>query len=110
MTELAMRVILMMAVLAVGISLFHFHRSGRWQQFCLLDLLMENGRISKFSCILMGAFLMTTWVIVYLAAAGKLTEGYFGLYIGAWITPSVAKLLKGTTPPAAELDQEKKPA
>lgn len=100
--DLIMRGILAVAVIVVGITLIVAHRSHRHDEFCLLDLLMENGRISKFSCILMGSFMVTTWIVAHLAVTGKLTEGYLTIYGALWITPSVAKLLKGDTPPAEQ--------
>lgn len=62
--------------------------------FDLRDLLMENGRVSKAACVMMGSFAATTWFFVYYALNGRMTEGYFGLYIGAWIAPVVARLFK----------------
>ena len=61
--------------------------------FDLRDLLMENGRVSKAACVMMGAFAVTTWQFVYYTLNGKLTEGYLGIYVAAWIAPVVARLI-----------------
>lgn len=66
----------------------------------LEDLLLgEDGKISKAACVMFGAFVLSTWVIAYLTATAKLTEGYFTAYLGAWVAPTVAKLIftKGPT-------------
>lgn len=57
------------------------------------DLLMENGRASKAAHVMLGAFVTTTWFFVYYAIAGKMTEGYYGIYAASWIAPVVARLI-----------------
>lgn len=64
--------------------------------FEILDLFMENGRISKAAVVMMGAFVLTTWMMVTLTLKDKLTEGYLGIYVAAWITPVVVRLITGT--------------
>lgn len=59
----------------------------------LLDLIMEQGRLSRSACILLGAFGTSSWLLVVLTLSGKMTEGYFGLYAGAWIAPTVTKMI-----------------
>ncbi len=61
--------------------------------FNLRDLLMENDRVSKAACVMMGAFAATTWQFIYYTLNGKLTEGYLGIYVAAWIAPVVARLI-----------------
>lgn len=62
-------------------------------EFDLRDLLMENGRVSKAACVMLGAFAATTWQFIYYTLNGKLTEGYLGIYVAAWIAPVVARLI-----------------
>lgn len=57
------------------------------------DLLMENGKASKAAHVMLGAFVTTTWFFVYYAIAGKMTEGYYGIYAASWIAPVVARLI-----------------
>jgi hypothetical protein len=69
------------------------------------DLLLgEDGRLSKAAAVMMGAFALTSWLIVYLALTGRLTEGYFTAYLGAWVAPTVTALIvrrpSSSTPPA----------
>jgi hypothetical protein len=60
----------------------------------LEDLLLgDDGKLSKAAAVMMGAFAMTTWLMVYLALSGKMTEGYLAIYVGAWIAPTVTKLI-----------------
>jgi hypothetical protein len=65
-------------------------------EFNLLDLLMEGGRVSKVSFLVMGAFFVSSWLMLALQAAGKMTEGYFGLYAGAWVAPLIARLMNAS--------------
>lgn len=61
--------------------------------FQFSDLLMENHRASKGAVVLMGAFVATTWFFVYYTLAGKMTEGFFGLYAASWIAPVLTRLI-----------------
>lgn len=81
-----------LVALLIWRSLKKLHRDDN-VQFDLRDLLMENGKVSKAACVMMGAFAATTWFFLYYAVTGRMTEGYFGLYGGFWITPVVARLI-----------------
>lgn len=85
-------VVALLVVFIVLRSLRKLHQD-RNVDFDLRDLLMENGRVSKAAAVMMGSFAATTWFFIYYALNGKMTEGYFGLYIGAWIAPVVARLV-----------------
>lgn len=80
---------------------FRHWSTDRCNRFQLEDLFMENGRASKSSVVLLGAFAATTWFFVYYTVLGKMTEGYFGLYSAAWIAPIVVRVLVGGQTPAA---------
>jgi hypothetical protein len=81
--------IFVVLIVVAGISL---HRRPD-NDFNVLDLLMENGHVSKAAVVMMGAFSLTSWMMVELTLIGKMTEGYFGLYAAAWIAPVVVKLV-----------------
>lgn len=66
--------------------------------FSFDDLLTENGKTSKAACVMFGAFALSTWILVFLTINEKLTEGYFGAYLAAWVGPVVAKIIKGDSP------------
>jgi hypothetical protein len=73
------------------------------------DLLLgEDGRMSKAAVVMLGAFAMTTWLMIYLALTDHMSEGYLVIYVGAWITPTVAKLF--ATSPKTETVIEKETA
>lgn len=65
------------------------------------DLLTgDDGKMSKVAAVMFGSFALTTWTIVYLTINDKLTEAYFGAYLGAWVLPAVANIVtKATKPP-----------
>lgn len=90
-----MYAILACAVLAILWSLERRSKSSL-SKFHFDDLLLdENGKTSKAAAVMFGSFVVTTWVIVFLAVNEKLTEGYFGAYIAAWVAPVVANIIKG---------------
>lgn len=58
------------------------------------DLLLgDDGRMSKGAIVMFGAFGLTTWMMAILTLRDRMSEGYFGLYSAAWITPTVVALI-----------------
>lgn len=79
-------------VLLIGFSLWRAHIS-KTAPFDFFDLLTENGRISKIAVAFMTVLGVSTWVIIDLQIKAHLTEGIFGMWLGAWVTPLVAKVV-----------------
>jgi hypothetical protein len=93
--KLSMLVVLAILSFVLAWSLIRRSRSDQ-SGINLDDLLLgEDGKISKAAAVMLGSFVMTSWVIVYLTLTNKLTEGYFGAYLLAWVSPTVTKLIKG---------------
>lgn len=84
-------------VVLVLLLLWRLHRDPA-VSFNLLDLLLENGRVSKAACVMMGAFGVTTWQMVYFTLENRMTEGFLGIYVGAWIAPVVTRLVVNGAP------------
>lgn len=67
----------------------------------MLDLMMENGRVSKVSSVVMGAFCLHSWIMLDLELHSKMTEGYLTIYGATWVAPLLLKLYNaGQTDPA----------
>lgn len=98
---------LMIAALGILWSLYRAHRDQSFE-FNLLDLLMENGRVSKVACIVMGAFAVTSWTFLRLTIDGKMTEGYLTAYAGIWVAPMIAKMFSPPPPPGTTTVTENK--
>lgn len=94
MTIEPMHLILAGAVLVILWTLIHAHRSVK-NDFDLFDLLKQNGRASKVSVIIMGAFSVSTWTVVNREMHGTLTSDFFGLYLTAWVAPLITLLATG---------------
>ena len=78
----------------LGGSLLYYNalQDDRAKEFHLVDLVMENGRASKWAVIIMVAFglsclFVTGWWIV-----GALTVGDFMAFCGVWVTPLIVKM------------------
>lgn len=94
-TKILMTVALVIVIAAIIFVLIKRDRSSS-SQINLEDLLIgDDGKLSKAAAVMLGAFAMTTWLMVYLALGGKMTEGYLAIYVGAWIAPTVARLIVG---------------
>lgn len=91
-SDLIMPLILCAAAIGAGWTLIHMHRSAKWQNFSLLDLLMENDRVSRIAVITMGAFFVTTWAFVYDVLKHGLDVAKLGAYGGMWVVPLISKI------------------
>lgn len=67
----------------------------------------DDGRMSKASTVMLGSFVVTTWMMVELTLSGKLTEGYLGLYMAAWVAPTVTSLIVNAGVKRAQANAEK---
>lgn len=66
------------------------------------DLLLgDDGKLSKAAAVMMGAFLLTSWGMAYMWLAKMMTEGYFGAYLLAWVSPTVTKLIVNRPAPTS---------
>jgi hypothetical protein len=86
--------ILTLVLFIILLSFWRAHRDPNIN-FNFYDFILENGRPSKLSFVLMGAFLVTTWIVFHLTLSGKITEGYFTIYGGLWIAPILTRIMKG---------------
>lgn len=91
-----MLTILAVAAIMVVVSFWRAHNRPGFD-FNAFDLIMENGKVSKIAFAFMLVLGVSTWVIVTLAIKDKLTDGMFGLWLGAWVTPLVAKVVFNKT-------------
>lgn len=86
---------LLIVSIVIAWSFIRAHRD-KTNTFNLIDLLMENGRLSRIACAFMATLVVTSWVIVKLTIEAKLSEGLFTAYIAGWVAPIVAKLFNST--------------
>lgn len=91
-----MVVVLGLFAALIGLSLWRAHRNADYT-FDLMDLIMENGRVSKIAVAFMMVLGVSTWVVINQEINAKLTEGTFGLWLTAWVTPLVAKVVFNKT-------------
>ena len=93
---------LLIVALVIAWSMYRAHKSGdaEFAKFNLLDLIVENGRVSKLACVFMGSFAVSSWVVIRLTFDGKMTELLFAAYGAMWVTPITAKLFSPAQPPA----------
>ena len=81
---------LMIVSLAIAWSLYRANRDEN--NFNLMDILMEGGRVSRLACVFMGSFVVSSWIMVRMTSEGKMTEGLFMAYGTVWVAPIIAKL------------------
>ena len=88
---------ILIVVLLLVWSIYQAHKDPT-VRFNLLDLLMENGRVSKTACAFMATLTVTSGIMALLMLNGKMTEGYFTAYGAMWVAPLVAKMFAAPTP------------
>ncbi len=93
-----MKIDWMMVALAAGavLAIYSFWSAHRRKDFAFnaFDLLMENGRVSRIAVLFMMTGLVSSWVIVHREISGTLTEGFFGLWLTAFVAPIIAVMTK----------------
>lgn len=91
---------LLIVVLVIAWSMYRAHRSGDagFANFNLIDIIVENGRVSKLACVFIGSFAVSSWVVIRLTLDGKMTELLFAAYGAMWVTPITAKLFSPAPP------------
>lgn len=82
--------ILLIGVLCIAWSVYR--AQIRDPEFDFFDLLKENGRVSKISCIVMGSWAAMTYVFVGMYRGGKMTETLLLAYGGLCFAPLIAKM------------------
>ena len=85
--QIVMSTILICGALGIGVSLLKMHRAK--DQPTLSDLITATDkrgtvRLDARKCFEAGAFLTSTWVLVYITSANKFSYEAFGLYLATW--------------------------
>ena len=89
---------MLIVALVIAWSIYQAHKDPT-VRFNLLELLMDNGRVSKTAFAFMVTLSVTSGLMVLLMLDGKMTEGYFTAYGAAWVAPLIAKMFAAPTPP-----------
>lgn len=91
MTELIIQAVMSMVLLIggaiVGVTMIRMHRDRNMPS--MFDLITATDRYRKVrldarKCFEAGSFLLSTWIMVFLTSAGKLTVEYFVAYLSVW--------------------------
>lgn len=102
----SMQIILAIAFIVIAFSFYTAHKSNALN-FNAFDLVMSRGKVDKIAVAFMLVLGVTTWVIIDLQVNGKLTEGYFTVYGGMWVTPLVAKVVFNKQPQETKNDSDR---
>jgi hypothetical protein len=89
-----MQIILAVGILVMLASVWRAHRTQGFE-FNAFDLIMSGGRVDKIAVSFMLVLILSSWIMLDLQINGKMTEGYLGIYVGAWIAPLVSKVVVG---------------
>lgn len=95
-----MHLILAAGAAFVLVTFWIAHRNSL-AKFDAFDLITENGRVSKIAVAFMVTLGVSTWVIVDQQINGKLSDGTFGLWLAAWVTPLTAKVIFNKNDPSS---------
>jgi hypothetical protein len=91
---------LLVMMLIITWSVYRAHRDPN-NNFNLLDLIMENGRVSRTGFGFMFALVVTSWVLILKARQpGSNVDIIFAAYGAMWVAPIITKLFSGALPPA----------
>lgn len=87
-----MHIILACGVIIMAFSFWATHKN-KSNEFNAFDLIMHEGRVDKIAVSYMLVLILSSWIMVDLQVNAKMTEGYLGIYVGAWIVPLVSKVV-----------------
>jgi hypothetical protein len=90
-TDMTLYGILALFVVLIAFSIYRLQHNPD-NQFDLLDILMENGRVSRTAVAFSTTLLITSWIMVKLAIDQKMTEGFLIAYGGMWVAPILARM------------------
>jgi hypothetical protein len=77
------------AVLVIAICRANRNKDNNFE---IVDVLMENGKASKWSVILFGSWVVHSWVLVSWVMNGAATLADLTVYGTTWVAPLVAKM------------------
>lgn len=100
LTDVYLYILLAAFAFVVAVSLWRFQKGDN--HFDLLDLLMENGRVSRLAAAFSIALVVTSWIMLKLAVDGKMTEGYLGIYGSTWVAPIISRMFATSAPSGKE--------
>lgn len=83
--QVGMGMLLTMVVIFLLLLLWVWHRSSH-NRVDLKDLVCREGRLDEKKFTRFGAWIVSTWGFVYMVLDAKLTEWYFVIYMGVWVT------------------------
>lgn len=95
-TDIVLYTLLAVILAAVAVSFYRYQKNPA-NTFNILDLLMENGRVSRLAAAFMMTLVVTSWVMIKLTIDGKMTEGYLMAFGGMWIAPIISKMFATNT-------------
>ncbi len=81
-------------LIAVLVSIYRLQRDKE-STFNIFDLVMSGGVLVPDKTILMMAFVLHTFLIVYWALQETAASEDMLIYAGIWVTPTLAKAIKG---------------
>ena len=100
---------IMFAVLLVTMGFFIYrvmlrsHKDGRSPiDFSQLLINQATHRMDPSLTVMFASLLVTSFIMIYTAFKGTLTDLMFGGYLAAWVAPTVTVIIKGEKPSASE--------
>jgi hypothetical protein len=97
-----MLVLLGLAFLSIIFAFWRAHKLRT--DFDIVDLVMQDGKISRIGTAFMLTLLVSSWVIINKQMKGELDSTTFSLWMAAWVGPLVARVVTNSfsTKPAVD--------
>lgn len=91
--------VLSLVVIGIGWTL-HRRDKDRLSRINLEGFLVDpDGTMNREAAVTFVALLVTSWIVIFQAFKGTLTEGTFGAYCLAWVAPTLARLYRDRPKP-----------
>lgn len=81
----------LLVLLGLVISIIKLHRNPN-NDFNILDIIMENGKVSRIAFVFIGSWLALTFVFVGLYFQSKMSDAMYMAYGTVCFAPIIAKM------------------
>lgn len=98
--EWALYALLAIFLLVSTIALWISHRSNRYKEFQLIDLITNSAGIASRPAMMeLAAFVLMSWAFIVFVVRGTLSEWYAGLFVGAFVLRAAYSAFLGSKKP-----------
>jgi hypothetical protein len=103
-----MWVILSFIFIVLVVWLYNLNKTDE-NDIHLIDLIATDGKLEERKITRFGAWIISSWGLIYLISINELKEWYFISYMGAWVVNALIGSYISKDKPSSHVDYPKEP-